>query len=201
MPVIRASDHGVIVVVSGPSGVGKGTIIQKLLTQNTTVKLAISATTRAPRVGEVNGVDYYFLPVSEFDQRIADDQFVEWCEVHGNKYGTLASEILANTQQGYDVLLEIDTQGAKKVRAKLGTVLSIFIAPPSLDELAKRLMSRNTEKEEEISRRLSAAKGELAEVGDYDCVVVNRELEGAVEDVMRRIRDYKLGAVTKVAPQ
>ncbi len=188
---VLVGTKGIVVVISGPSGVGKGTIIQRMLAKSSQVKLAVSATTRPPRNGEVNGKDYHFLTDAEFDQFITKDAFVEWCDVHGRRYGTLVSEVSRITNEGLDVVLEIDTQGARKVRANVSQILSIFIAPPSMAELGKRLTERNTDTMEQIARRLAVANEEMADIHRYDGVVVNAEIDGAVTTVFDMIQTYK----------
>ncbi len=176
--------QGAVIVISGPSGVGKGTLISKLILCRPGLKLGVSATTRLPRFGEVSGVDYYFMSREEFMARVARSEFVEWCEVHGNLYGTLKQEIDKTVLAGDNVLLEIDTQGAKKVLSQFDRLVSIFIAPPSELALLNRLRQRDTEDETTLARRLKTASQELKEQHLYDYVVVNEVIEDAVQELI-----------------
>ncbi len=170
-----------IFVISGPSGVGKGTIIQKLLQENPSYYLAISATTRAPRLGEVNGKDYFFLSNTEFDTHIQNGEFLEWCQVHENRYGTLKKEISSNHLNSKTTIIEIDVQGAEKIRAHSDIdQCHIFLIPPSLETLEYRLRKRNTESDEEIKKRITEAKNELKKQPSYQYVIINNELTQSV---------------------
>lgn len=162
-----------IVVFSGPSGAGKGVLIQTIGTHFPQLSLAVSATTRSPRPNESDGEAYHFLSNAQFDAAIAQDRFIEWCAVHGNRYGTLFSEIDRIQHQKKHVLLEIDTQGAQRVKALYPHALLLFIAPPSLDILRKRLTSRNTENLANIEKRLQHAAYEMGESKHYDCIIIN----------------------------
>ncbi|MSR88722.1 MAG: guanylate kinase [Candidatus Margulisbacteria bacterium] len=175
---------GAVIIISGPSGVGKGTLISQLLERRSGLKLAVSATTRFPRLGEVSGVDYYFMSREEFMVRVERSEFVEWCEVHGNLYGTLKQEIDKTVLAGDNVLLEIDTQGAKKVLSQFDRLVRIFIAPPSELALLNRLRQRDTEDETTLARRLETASQELKEQHLYDYIVVNEVIEDAVQELM-----------------
>ena len=161
-----------LIIISGPSGVGKGSIIAELLEKAPNLKTTISATTRAPREREQHEVDYYFLSTEDFDSKIEKNDFLEWCTVHKNKYGTLKSELSRMGQSGYIVLLEIDTQGAKKIKKQFPQVPSIFISPPSFDTLEKRLRSRSTEIKAQLDTRLERAKTELMDAKEYDYVII-----------------------------
>lgn len=172
-----------IYIISGPSGVGKGTLIREVLKERT-LKVAVSATTRQPRSGEKNGVDYFFLTNEEFSLYIEKDNFLEWCQVHTNRYGTLKSEVLDPIKQGQDVLLEIDVQGAMKIKVQVPEVVTIFIAPPRFEDLSKRLEQRNTEGQSEISKRLLQAENELSEMKRYDHVVINDDLSKATDEIL-----------------
>jgi len=179
-----------VVVISGPSGVGKGTIIQKLLEADASFKLAISACTRQPRKNEIDGETYYFLDQQEFKKKAESQDFLEWCEVHGNYYGTLKSEIDRLTDRGETCILEIDTQGARKIKKQLSDCLLIFLTPPTIKSLKERLVNRKTEDEATINRRLKRAEEELKEVHDYDYVVVNDNIESAFDDTLEIIHKY-----------
>ncbi|HHY92342.1 MAG TPA: guanylate kinase [Firmicutes bacterium] len=175
--------HGLLVVLSGPSGAGKGTVCQLLRRRNPALAYSISVTTRAPRSGERDGVSYFFLSQEEFKAKRAAGELLEWAEVYGHYYGTPRSYVLEKLAGGEDVLLEIDTQGAMQVKANYPTGVFIFLAPPSLTELAARITRRGTESEEERARRLAAAGREIAQLRAYDYLVINDQVERAVTQV------------------
>jgi guanylate kinase len=179
-----------VVVISGPSGVGKGTIIQKLINHDSNFRVAVSACTREPRQGEIDGETYYFLTKETFKTKAKNNEFVEWCEVHGNFYGTLKSEIESLTENGHICILEIDTQGAKKLRKQLDNCICVFLTPPTMKTLKERLENRKTEDSETIKRRLLRAEEELKEVGDYDYIVINDDIEVAFNDTYEIITKY-----------
>ena len=173
---------GLLVVVSGPSGAGKGTICQALL-EKTALAYSVSATTRQPRVGEVDGESYYFISVEAFEEMIEKDELLEWAQVYDNYYGTPLKKVEEKLAAGEDILLEIDTQGAMKVREKFPEGVYIFILPPSLAELERRIRGRDTETEEVLKKRLAAAIDEI-EVGRlYKYVVMNDKVEDAVDAI------------------
>ena len=174
---------GQLIIISGPSGVGKGTVIKGLITKYPDYVLSISMTTRPPRDHEVEGIDYFFVSDEQFDHYIEKDAFIEWCQVHTHRYGTLKVQVDAQCDKGNNVFLEIDTQGAKKVRQKYPDTFSIFIAPPSLEDLAKRLQKRNTEGQSELQHRLANANKELAEIGDYNIVLINEDIDRAIDEL------------------
>ena len=171
-----------MVLISGPSGCGKSTIIQRLLSVPQ-VEFSVSATTRPIRDGEVDGVDYHFLSKEEFRSRVEDGAFIEWAEVYGNLYGTLRAPMEAAIQADRVFLVEIDVQGALQLRALGEEGVFVFIAPPSFEELQKRLVGRGTEAVEVIERRLKKAEDEYRERVKYDHVVVNDDLDRAVAEV------------------
>ena len=173
---------GKLFILSGPSGAGKGTICKGLLEQ-TDLQLSISMTTRVPREGEIHGVHYYFVSESEFVKRIEDDGFLEHAQVYGNRYGTPKDPVIEKLKQGIDVILEIDIQGALKVKENYPDGVFIFILPPSMAELRKRLTGRGTETAEAIEMRLGETMKELSFIEKYDYCVVNGELEEAVNRV------------------
>ncbi|CFX76941.1 Guanylate kinase/L-type calcium channel beta subunit [Syntrophomonas zehnderi OL-4] len=177
------SRKGILFVISGPSGVGKGTIKDLLLSRLTDVRLSISATTRPPREGEVAGRDYFFLDSQEFSAMINRGEFLEYAQVYTNMYGTPKRYVQDKLSQGYDVLLEIDIQGAMQVKTKMPQGVFIFIEPPSIDELAFRLSSRGKDSQESIAARLAASHAEMESLKYYDYVVVNDNLEDAVNKV------------------
>jgi guanylate kinase len=174
---------GILFVISGPSGVGKGTIREAALRKINGVQLSISATTRKPRTGEVDGRDYFFLDASSFKQLIDRDLLLEWAQVYNNFYGTPRQFVDQNINQGKDVLLEIDIQGALQVKKKMPEGIFIFIAPPSLEELACRLITRGKDTAESIEVRLAACKWELEQIKHYDYRVLNQDLDTAVDTV------------------
>ena len=169
-----------ILVITGPSGVGKGTLIKGLLEQVPGLELAVSATTRSPREGEVNGVDYHFLSEEDFDRRVAAGEFVEHAEYAGNRYGTLRTEL---ERPARGIVLEIDVQGARQVRETLPDARLVFIEPPSFEDLKRRLAGRASDRPEQIERRLAAARDELAAAGEFDYRIVNDDLQGALQEL------------------
>ena len=173
---------GLLVVVSGPSGAGKGTICQALL-ERTALAYSVSATTRKPRAGEVEGESYYFLSVEAFEEMIEKDELLEWAKVYDNYYGTPLKKVEKKLAAGEDILLEIDTQGAMKVREKFPEGVYIFILPPSLAELERRIRGRDTETEDVLQKRLAAAIDEIEAGKCYKYVVTNDEVDGAVDSV------------------
>lgn len=176
-------------VLAGPSGTGKGTVVRRLLERDPAIVLSISATTRPPRPNERQGIDYRFVSDAEFDAMIERDELLEWAEVVGHRYGTPEAPIEAALSAGSDVLLEIDVQGAGWVRRRSPEALLIFLAPPSLEELERRLRSRGTETEDRLRARLDRAREELAQSSRFDRVVVNDDLERAVDEVAGILRD------------
>jgi guanylate kinase len=178
---------GNLFVVSGPSGVGKGTLVALATQRLGSIWLSVSATTRAPRDGELDGVQYFFLSDEEFDELIAVDGLLEWATVHGERYGTIRKEVMQRLDQGTDVILEIDPQGAFQVKEKLPQATLIFIAPPSLAALEQRLRGRGTEDETSIRRRLSNARAELEYRDRYQVIIVNDELEVAADELYHHI--------------
>ncbi|MBQ1511612.1 MAG: guanylate kinase [Selenomonadaceae bacterium] len=175
--------QGLLIVVSGASGTGKGTVCNALMESLPELAYSISATTRSPRKGEQDGVNYYFLAREEFEKMIEEGGFLEWAEVYGNYYGTPLKKIQERLAEGQDILLEIDTQGALKVMEKCPEGVFIFLLPPSLEELERRIRGRGTETEESIARRLGAAKEEIGVGRKYKYVVVNDRVEKAVEQI------------------
>lgn len=178
---------GRVVVVSGPSGVGKGTVIRALLGRRPELFLSVSATTRPRRPDEVHGVHYRFLDDAAFDALARSGGLLEWADYAGRRYGTPAAPVMEATAAGADVLLEIEVQGAGQVRERCPGALLILIVPPSLDALAERLHRRGTEEPEHVAARLEAARRELAQAGLFDHVVVNDRLEDAVDELDRII--------------
>ena len=181
------SDRGLLVVLAGPSGVGKGSVHRRLRALTDDIELSVSVTTRPPRPGEVDGVDYHFVDDAGFDELIAEGRLLEWAEFAGNRYGTPRREVEAAVAAGRVVLLEIEVQGALQVRERVPEALTLFLVPPSQQELERRLRTRGTEDEATIERRLRTAERELAHCDDFDHVVVNDDLERCVAEVHRLI--------------
>lgn len=182
--MITEKNKGIIVVISGHSGAGKGSICKKLVEEMKDVKVSISMTSRMPRKNEKDGVDYYFVTKNEFEEKVKNDEFLEYAIVHGgNYYGTPKSSIEELINKGINVILEIDIQGALKIKELIKDAIFIFIMPPSMKELKNRLIKRNTETKESILERFKTAYKELNEYKKYNYVVVNDELELAVNKV------------------
>jgi guanylate kinase len=173
-----------VFVITGPSGVGKGTLIRTLRERLPDLALSVSATTRAPRPGEQDGVDYHFLDDADFQRRVDAGEFVEHATYSGRRYGTLRSELERHIGAGHPVVLEIELQGARQVRQTLPEALQVFIAPPSLEALRARLIGRGTDDEQQVAARLRVAEEELAAQHEFGQVVVNDRLEDAVERLL-----------------
>lgn len=176
-------DKGLLIVLSGPSGAGKGTICASLRTKMPNLVYSVSMTTRAPRVGEVEGVNYFFRTQEEFKELLEAGAFLEYAKVYDNYYGTPKDYVMELINEGKNVILEIDIQGAMQVKDRFSTGVFIYIVPPSLEVLSQRILGRGTDSREVIDKRLSLASSELALAHRYDYIVVNDELEDAVEKV------------------
>jgi len=183
---------GKLYVVAAPSGAGKTTLVRLLLEREPGVHLSISYTTRGPRPGEADGREYHFVDVATFRAMMARGDFLEWAEVHGNFYGTSKVWIADHLAAGHDVLLEIDWQGAQQVRAVFPAAIGVFILPPSMEELTRRLTGRGTDSAEVIERRLAAAQAEMRHVGEFDYVIINDGLEQALDDLRAVVRASRL---------
>ena len=174
-----------LAVIAGPTAVGKGTVVRHLLAEHPEFKLSVSATTRSPRPGEIDGVDYFFWTQERFDEAIANKELLEYATVHGlNRYGTPRKPVEEALARGENVVLEIDIQGAKQVKAAMPQAITIFIQPPSWEELVRRLSTRGTEDAAEQEKRLTTAKVELASANDFDYQVVNDEVAKCAAQVV-----------------
>jgi len=182
---------GLLVVVSGPSGAGKGTICKELLKNNSQIKVSISATTRLPRTGEEDGVNYFFINKDKFENMIDGDDFLEYAMVYDNYYGTPKEYVMNNLENGNDVLLEIDIVGALQIKERFEDAVFIFILPPSLEELKNRIIGRGTETLTDIEKRYGSAISEIKQVIKYDYAVVNDDVSRAVKDIEAIIRAEK----------
>ncbi|MER8100203.1 MULTISPECIES: guanylate kinase [unclassified Kitasatospora] len=178
------SERPRLTVLSGPSGVGKSTVVAHMRKQHPEVWLSVSATTRHPRPGEQNGVQYHFVDNDEFDKLIANGELLEWAVFAGNRYGTPRSAVLEKLERGEPVLLEIDLQGARQVRESMPEAQLVFLAPPSWDELVRRLTGRGTESQDVIAKRLEAAKVELAAEPEFDTTLVNTSVEQVAAELL-----------------
>jgi guanylate kinase len=179
-----------VFVITGPSGVGKGTLIRTLRERVPELELAVSATTRPPRPGEQHGVDYHFLSDDEFERRVQSGEFVEHARYSGRRYGTLREELERRLAAGHPVVLEIEVQGARQVRDAMPEAVQIFIAPPSDEALRTRLIGRGTDDAEQVERRLATARRELEAQDEFPHVVVNDRLDEAARDLEQRVRAY-----------
>ena len=184
-------NSGLLVVISGPSGSGKGTICKKLIEEINNLKVSVSATTRKPRVGEIEGKNYFFIDEENFLDKIKNEEFLEYASVYGNYYGTPKKAVLKELENGNDIILEIDIQGALKVKENYPKGVFIFILPPSLEELKNRIEGRGTDSKEVIRRRLKCAYDELNYAFQYDYVVLNDEVESAVDKIKEIISAEK----------
>lgn len=200
--MVKQKSVGSLIVLSGPSGAGKGTICKELLSNNKNLNLSISMTTRKPRENEVDGKDYYFVTEDEFKKNIDAGNFLEYAIVHGNYYGTPRDKVMESLISGQDIILEIDIQGALKVKDVMEEGIFIFVMPPSMRELRDRLVKRNTETKDKIVERFKNAYKEINEVTKYNYIVINDVVEKAVNKInaiilaekcrVDRIEDFEL---------
>jgi len=172
-----------IIVISGPSGCGKSTLIHQLLAEFPELNFSVSHTTRPPRPGEVQGKDYYFVSASRFARMLQEDRFAEWAEVHGHRYGTSLKEVRAKSSKGRTLVLDIDSQGARNIKRQFPEAMAVFVVPPSLGALKKRLLLRQGKLDREARQRLAAALKELSSYAIYDYVIVNDKLAAALADL------------------
>ena len=191
--------NGMVLILSGPSGSGKSTLYKRAFARTGGFEFSVSCTTRAPRAGEQDGIDYHFTTREHFEELLRDDAFAEYAEVHGNFYGTLKSELTGRLDRGIDVLLDIDVQGAMILKQLCAEdpLLSrcaefVFVSPPSTEVLEQRLRGRGTETEEVILRRLANAKGEIAKLEEYSYLIINDQLENAVSSFLAMYDTFKL---------
>ena len=195
------ANAGTLVVVSAPSGAGKSTLVGLLLERDGMVRQSVSYTTRNPRPGEENGREYHFIDIATFSAMRDRGEFIEWAEVHGNFCGTSRVWLERQMQAGSDMLLEIDWQGAQQVRRLFPSAVTIFILPPSIAELERRLRNRGKDSEEVIQRRLAAALGEMRHVGEFDFVIINNDLQVALDDLAAAVRAARLRVANQRARQ
>ena len=191
---MKTKRKGILFILSGPSGAGKGTLRERLFRMLDGLSFSVSCTTRAPRPGETDGVDYRFVAEEEFLRRRDAGDFLEWAGVHGHFYGTLTADVKKALDDGRDILLEIDVQGALQVKKKIPGAVTIFVAPPSMNALEERLRGRSTETEQDIALRLCNARREMGESFKYDFTVVNDDIDAAAQrlaDIVRQSRTVK----------
>lgn len=190
---------GSLFIVSAPSGAGKTSLVGALLAADPQVRKSVSYTTRAPRPGEMDGREYHFVSIAEFERMQASGEFLESAHVHGNRYATSRSWVAAETRKGHDILLEIDWQGAAQVRKLLPQAVSIFILPPSLAALEARLTTRALDSAEVIAQRLANARVEIAHVGEFEYVIINEDFSRATQDLVSIIRAERLKLARQLA--
>ena len=196
-----ARTQGELFLLSAPSGAGKTTLIRNLidsLTDSGSMEFSVSHTTRRPRLGEVGGKDYHFVDKPTFQRMIAEDLFLEWAEVHGNYYGTSMAAVLPFLEQGIDVVVDLDVQGAERLMHRFPAAYSIFILPPSVEELERRLRGRGQDSADIIARRTAAALSEMRHVNEFDYVIINNKLSEAIEDLQTVVRAVRLSTASQL---
>jgi len=181
-------NHKKLIILTGPSGVGKGTVVKEILGKDKNIWLSISATTREPREGEKEGVNYYFLSREKFKEMIEQKLFLEWAQFAGNYYGTPLSSVNEKIKKGFTVLLEIEVEGAKQIKEKFPNSLSIFLLPPNKAELERRIRNRGTEKEESIKKRLSRASYEISASNQFDFALTNHDVNETAKRIIKMIQ-------------
>ena len=200
IPSIYKTDSGSIFVISAPSGTGKTTLCQALTKQCQTIKYTVSYTTRTQRTGEINGLHYHFLSKEKFIELVRQQKFAEWAQVYGNLYGTLKQDIIELNSQGFDVLMDIDTQGALQIKKAFPHALLIFILPPSLADLKQRLLNRHTESEEQIRARIQQVKEEVKALQDFDYLLINDIFDEALK-VLEALFISNRNKITNINPK
>ena len=187
-----AETRGIAFVVSGPSGVGKSSILRRLLERDHHLRFSVSHTTRCPRGGERDGEDYYFVDADEFERLVKSNAFLEHAEYQGSRYGTSRDAVLVPTARGYDLILEVEVKGAEQLRERLPEALTVFVLPPSLQDLELRLRGRKSDDEQAIRKRLERARQEILEADHYQYVIVNEDLERAAADLSHIVEAARL---------
>ncbi len=187
--------EGILIIISGPSGTGKSTIVKEFINRNNDVELSVSATTRKIRPGEQEGKNYFFLSKKDFTEKLKEESFLEYAEVYGNYYGTPRDFVDEKLKAGKNVLLEIDTEGALQIKDKFPQGVFIFIVPPSINELQRRINSRGTETEEEVERRLNSSLEEIKQLTHYDYVVMNDHISDAVQLIEAILKAEKVSVL------
>lgn len=182
-------NKGKVIIISGPSGVGKGTVVKRLLEKDKNIAVSISATTRQRREGEEHGVHYFYITREEFEDNIKNDRMLEYTQYNGNYYGTLQSHVRELQENGKTVILEIEVDGATQIKKKLPDAITVFMVAPSEEEVERRLRKRNTECEEVIQKRLAIAKGEMEHAKEYDYVVCNDDVDNAADRILDILKD------------
>jgi guanylate kinase len=198
-PILNEMRRGVPIVLSAASGTGKTTLGHRLIQRFGDIKLSVSYTTRPPRGGEQDGVDYHFVSTTQFEDMVRSNAFIEWAQVHGNLYGTAFSEVTRRVEVGEDVLLDIDVQGGKSIKERIPDSLLVFLLPPSMSELRRRLSSRGTESTEQVQIRLLNARREIEAAAIYDYLIVNDDLERAAEALSNVVINERLRRADKTA--
>lgn len=183
--------HGNLFIISAPSGTGKSTVIKRLMEIRSDLYFSVSATTRQARPGETDGVSYHFLTREDFNRHIEENDFLEFAEYIGDYYGTLRKPVIDHIESGSDIILDIDVQGCKQVKKKMPEAVTIFLVPPSIEELERRLRSRGTDSEEKMLKRLARARTELTEKNTYDYTIINDDVDRAAREILDIINHYK----------